>query len=103
MVPTYTSKGDRRYRYYVCRATSQKARSACQIKSIAARRIEESVLAQVRSALTAEDARAQLNVSEADWQAFRENDSGNLFRRMVRRVVYNGTNGAVSLELHHED
>src|SRR5579871_3463670 len=52
MVPTYTSKGDRRYRYYVCRSAPHQARSACVVKSIAARRIEESVLAQVRSALT---------------------------------------------------
>jgi site-specific DNA recombinase len=103
MVPTYTAKGARRYRYYVCRAAPQKARSNCQVKSVAARRIEESVMAQVRSALAADDARSQLNVVDADWRAFSENESTDFLRRLIRRVVYNGTTGAVSLELGHED
>jgi site-specific DNA recombinase len=103
MVPTYTAKGDRRYRYYVCRATSQRTRSECPVKSIAARRIEESVAAQVRMALMADDARAELNVTDSDWRAFNENESGDFLRRIVRRVIYDGTNGAVSLELSHED
>jgi site-specific DNA recombinase len=103
MVPTYTSKGDRRYRYYVCRAGSHDTRSACPVKSIAARRIEESVVAQVRSALMMDNARAQLKVADADWAGFQENQSGELVRRILRRVVYNGANGAVSLELGHED
>jgi hypothetical protein len=103
MVPTYTSKGDRRYRYYVCRAGSHDTRSACPVKSIAARRIEESVVAQVRSALMMDNARAQLKVADADWAGFQEDQSGELVRRILRRVVYNGANGAVSLELGHED
>ena len=103
MIPTYTAKGDRRYRYYVCRAAPKRTRSDCPVKSIAARRIEESVVAELRSVLTAEETRAQLNVSDTDWRAFSENQSAEFLRRMIRRVIYNGTNGAVSLELGHED
>ena len=44
MVPTYTSKGERRYRYYVCRMAKEKGWDACPTKSIAARAIEESVV-----------------------------------------------------------
>jgi len=103
MVPTYTAKGDRRYRYYVCRAAPKRARSDCAVRSIAARRIEESVVAQVRLALTPDDARSQLNVADADWRAFSENESADFLRRVIRRVVYNGITGIVSLELGHED
>jgi site-specific DNA recombinase len=99
MVPTYTSKGDRRYRYYVCRVAQEKGRSACPTKSVAAGLIEESVVAQVRAALTAEDTREKLEISETDWRAFDENEPGDLVRRIVQRVVYDGTSGAVSLEL----
>ncbi len=103
MVPTYTAKGDRRYRYYVCRRVPQRPLSHCPVKSIAARRIEESVVAQVRSALAAEDARAKLNVTDTDWREFRENELGDFLHRIIRRAVYNGSTGTVSLELGHED
>lgn len=101
MLPTYTSKGDRRYRYYVCRPASERSRSECAVKSIAARRIEESVVTQVRSALAEGDVRTRLNVTEAEWQAFRETESTDLVSRIIRRVTYDGT--TVALELGHED
>ncbi len=99
MVPTYTSKGDRRYRYYVCRVAQERGWSACPTKSIAARVIEESVVTQLRSALGDEDAREQMGVSEADWMGFEEGDPGDLVRAVVQRVTYGGANGSVSLEI----
>jgi hypothetical protein len=99
MVPTYTSRGERRYRYYVCRAAHGKGRSACITKSIAARAIEDSVVAQLRSALSLGDARDELQVSDKDWLEFTEGDPGNLVRAIVQRVTYDGTTGAVSLDL----
>ena len=97
MAPTYTSKGERRFRYYVCRRGREN--SGCAGKRIAACVIEESVIEQVRSALSVEEAREQLHVSETEWQAFAENQSGEFIRTIVRRAVYDGTQGAVSLEL----
>ena len=99
MVPTYTSKDDRRYRYYVCRLAREEGWNACPTKSVAAGVIEESVVTQLRSALSADGARDQLQVSEEDWLAFDEASPGDLVRAVVRRVAYDGTSGAVSLEL----
>jgi site-specific DNA recombinase len=98
MVPTYTSKGERRYRYYVCRVAKEKGWDACPTKSIAARVLEESLVTQLRSALEVDGARDQLRVSDADWLAFNEGDPGNLVRAVVQRVTYDGTSGGVSLE-----
>jgi hypothetical protein len=69
--------------------------------------IEEAVLGQLRSALTAQEAREELAVSESDWQTF-EGDHFELVRALVRQVSYDRTTGAVSLELkrselNHED
>lgn len=83
MVPTYTAKGDRRYRYYVCRVAKKKGWKACPTKSIASRTIEESVVAQVRSALSVDVARDQLRVSAADWSAFGEGDPSSLVKAIV--------------------
>jgi site-specific DNA recombinase len=102
MVPTYTSKGERRYRYYVCRSAQEKGWSQCPTKSIAAGAIEDSVVTQLRSALSVEGARDQLRISEADWLAFDESSPSNLVRALVQRVAYDGTSGVVSLELIHE-
>ena len=102
MVPTYTSKGDRRYSYYVCRTVREKGWKACPTKSIAARAIEESVVAQLRSALQIEAARDELRLSEADWLAFDERNPDSLLKAVVRRVGYDGTNGTVSLDLSHK-
>jgi site-specific DNA recombinase len=99
MKPTYTAKGDRRYRYYVCRAVGAKGRNACPTKAVSAGAIEESVVVQLQSALSAEDTRQQLDIPEVAWQAFRENGSGDFVRAIVKRVAYDSTSGRVTLEL----
>ena len=107
MVPTYTAKPGRRYRYYVCQAARQNGWSSCPTKSVPARMIEDSLLDQLRTALRANETREQLRVSEADWQTFEEGHFG-LVRALVKDVSYDGRTGAVSLNLmrseaSHED
>jgi site-specific DNA recombinase len=107
MIPTYTAKPGRRYRYYVCKAARQNGWSSCPTKSVPARMIEEAVLDQLRIALRTTEAREQLNVSEDDWQSF-ETRTAELVRALVKEVSYDGTTGAVSLHLskseaRHED
>ena len=101
MVPTYTAKPGRRYRYYVCQAARQNGWSSCPTKSVPARMIEDAVLDQLRTALRAQETREQLNVSEAEWQTFEE-DHFELVRAVVKEVSYDGTTGSVSLNLKQE-
>src|SRR5579871_2269128 len=103
MSATYSWNGVRRYRYYVCRAGKHTGSTGCAAKFIAAGGLEESVIEQVRHALRADRTREQLHISETQWQAFAENPSGELMRAMVRRVVYDGANRAVSVELGDEN
>jgi hypothetical protein len=107
MIPTYTAKLGLRYRYYVCQTARQKGWSACPTKSVPARMIEDAVLDQLRGALSVQETREQLNVAEADWQAMGEGHS-ELVRALVKEVSYDGTTGAVSLDVRrseasHED
>ena len=69
--------------------------------------IEDAVLDQLRGALSVQAAREQLDVAEADWQAMGEGHS-ELVRALVKEVSYDGTTGAVSLDVRrseasHED
>jgi site-specific DNA recombinase len=107
MIPTYTAKPGRRYRYYVCRSARQNGWSSCPTKSVPARMIEDSVVNQLRIALRDSGTREQLNVSDAQWESF-ERDHAALVRAVVKEVTYEGTTDAVSLNLiecedPHED
>jgi hypothetical protein len=87
MVPTYTAKPGRRYRYYVCRTARQKGWSACPTKSVPAGLLEDAVVEQLR-----------VHVPEADWQTVEEGPF-ELVRALVKTATYDGTTGAVSLHL----
>jgi site-specific DNA recombinase len=102
MIPTYTVKPGRRYRYYVCQAARQNGWSSCPTKSVPARMIEDSVLDQLRTALRTQEKRQQLNVWDVDWQAVEEG-RGEIVRALVKEVSYEGTTGAVSLHLKRNE
>jgi hypothetical protein len=107
MIPTYTAKPGRRYRYYVCKSARQNGWRSCPTKSVPAAMIENSVVDQLRTALRDRGTRELLNVPEALWQSFEENHR-QLVRALVKEVTYDGTTGAVSLNLTrsedaHED
>lgn len=102
MIPTYTAKPGRRYRYYVCRTARQKGWSACPTKSVPAPVIEDAVLDQLRNALRDDATREKLNVPDAQWQSF-EQDQGELVRALVTQVTYDGKSGAVSLKLRRSE
>jgi site-specific DNA recombinase len=48
MVHTYTAKGSRRYRYYVCEQAQQRGWENCETKSVSAPAIESAVVQQIR-------------------------------------------------------
>jgi len=99
MVATYTAKQGRRYRYYVCQAARENGWNSCPTKSVSATKIEDSVITQLRAALTNCETREQLEIPDDDWQAFEQGGSSRLVRAVVEEIGYDGTTGAVSLKL----
>ena len=98
MVATYSVKGTRRYRYYVCHKARQQGWRSCPTKSISALRIEESLVSQLRVRLSRDETRRQLNLSNRDWEAFLHDPAG-LVPTLVELVSYDGTSGTVSVQL----
>jgi site-specific DNA recombinase len=103
MIATYTAKRGRRFRYYVCQAAHRNGWASCPTKSVAATMIEDSVVAQLRTALSNEETRQQLNLAEPEWLAFLNGDRGELVRAVVERVLYDGVTGGVTLTLRSSD
>src|SRR5258707_303241 len=87
-------------RYYVCQKARQNGWHSCPTKSVPAGLIEESVVAQLRAALSSEETHRQLHISETDWQMFEQSDPGGLVRAVVERIAYDGITGAVTLTLY---
>jgi len=99
MIATYTAKGGRRYRYYVCQGARQKGWKSCPTKSVSASLIEDSVVSQLRTRLTDEETRTKLKVPEPDWQVFVEGETTRLVPAVVEKIRYEGTTGIVSVKL----
>ncbi len=49
MTPGWTRKGSKKYRYYVCVKTNKESKEACPVRRIAAGKVEEAVLEQLRA------------------------------------------------------
>ncbi len=99
MVATYTAKRERRFRYYVCQTARQKGWDSCPTKSVRAALIEDAVVAQLRSALTSEAVRQQLQITETDWECFLEGETRGLVAGVVEHIHYDGRTGAVTVKL----
>jgi hypothetical protein len=103
MIPTYTAKLGRRFRYYVCQKARQNGWHSCPTKSVPAALIEDSVVAQLRGALSSEEIRQQFQISETAWQVFEQGEPGELVRAVVEHIAYDGITGAVTLTLAREE
>jgi len=102
MIATYTSKRGRRFRYYVCQKARQNGWDSCATKAVPAAMLEESVVFQLRSALSSEETRRELCVAEGCWQRFEQGDPASLVRSVVEQIVYDGSTGKVTLTLGKE-
>jgi site-specific DNA recombinase len=104
MVHTYTVKNSRRYRYYVCLTAQQQGWEACPSKSVAAQRIEDSIVDRIRSLgkdpqIAAETARTVCQQTQGSSQELQaelkagERDSARLQRELAKVAAGTG-NGA---------
>ena len=107
MTPTYTAKGERRYRYYVCRT----AGAPCSGQSVAAPSIETSVLEQLESRARqpgGNHLRKYLKALGPEWRSSAQTDFIEAVRRLIERVSYDATTAGVTIrfragkEKHHD-
>jgi site-specific DNA recombinase len=90
MVYTYSTKNDRRYPYYLCLNAKRKGWAACPAKSLSARKIEESVLWQIR------EAQHEL-ADSAEWERMDRARQVEAVQAVVERVGYDGIVRQISI------
>jgi site-specific DNA recombinase len=96
MVPTYTAKGERRYRYYVCRS----AGAPCSGQSVVAPAIETSVIDQLEGRARQPGGnyvRKHLKALGPAWRTSARADLIEVVRRLIERVSYDATTGGVTI------
>ena len=99
MIATYTAKRGRRFRYYVCKAAQLNGYEFCPTKSIAADKIEISVVTQLQIALNSEKVRGQLSIPHDEWETSLKDNPASQVRSMVAKVSYDGMSGDVTVTL----
>jgi len=114
MTPSYTTKGNRRHRYYVCQTRLKKGAHACPTGRVAAHEIEQRVVEQIRAIRadpeliveTMRQARAQLDEQRMSLAAERRKLAKDLGRQrvamkaLVGKTSRNGDVGDRVAEFH---
>ena len=102
MIATYSAKGARRYRYYVCQTAREKGWKSCPTKSVSADLLEGSIVIQLRSQLSGAETRQASQVSDSDWQAVLQADPEvipGVIQTLVSQIRYDGPSGTVWVKL----
>ena len=113
MVHTYTRKGTRLYRYYVCVNAHQRGWNKCETRSISAPEIEEAVVDQIRNVGRHPDVIEQVHrrikpsVSRADlatvltnfdelWEQMLPREQERIVKALLSQVRYDGRTRTVT-------
>ncbi len=93
MFHTYTSKGSRRYRYYLCSSAQKRGRNGCPSKSISALEIEQFVMKEVHGTIQTGSA------SQLPWESHSTAEQAEALAQVVDRVDYDGRSGDLHIRL----
>jgi site-specific DNA recombinase len=105
MTPTFTVRGCKRYRYYVCANAQKHGRDVCPSQSIAATELERLVVQRLQAFAgdpqfpEAERAAIASVADPVAWQALPTAKQALALRRVLERVEYDGDRGKVCLTL----
>jgi hypothetical protein len=92
MIGSHTTKGTRRYRYYLCRNAQKRGWHACPAPTVPAGRMEELVIEQIRASSGA--ARQEF---ELGWQTLVPWDQARAMQQLVEQIDYDGVQGVVAI------
>jgi site-specific DNA recombinase len=93
MVNSLTTKGGRRYRYYLCRQAQKRGWKTCPAPSVPAGEIERLVSEQIQRLSTGSEDEA----SASWWEALPTLAQVGIVQRLVERIDYDGVQGTVAI------
>ena len=112
MVHTYTVKGQRRYRYYVCLKAQKQGWAECPTRAVPAREIERFIIERLRGMgkvpdLAPEGAQGTdasrlasvFSVLDPVWETLFSREQARIVRLLLERVEYDGRKGTLALSI----
>jgi site-specific DNA recombinase len=93
MIGSHTTKGSRRYRYYVCSQAQKRGWKTCPAPSVPAGEVERLVIEQIQG-LSAGPAGEPF---ESWWDALPALAQARVVQRLVERVDYDGVQGTLAI------
>ena len=105
MAPGYTTKGGRRYRYYVCLKAQKQGARACPRQIVPAERLEAAVLETLRQAASQPERqklRGLFGVDREGWPQLDFAQRECLLRSVIQAIAYDGRRGQWRLRLAAE-
>jgi hypothetical protein len=96
MTSSHSTKGTRRYRYYVCRQAQKHGWQTCPAPALPAGAIEDLVVQQIHGLAPADAAETFLAV----WHALPLTQQARVLHRLVERIDYQAAQQTVSIAFH---
>jgi len=96
MTPSHSTKGTRRYRYYVCCAAQKRGWQSCPSKAVPAGAMEQWLLEQIRERVC----QASEGNGAAAWEALSPSEQAQIVPLLIERVDYDGVQGTVAITFH---
>jgi hypothetical protein len=93
MTGSHTTKGNRRYSYYVCAAATKRGWRNCPAPSVAAGAIEQLVLQQIRNT----DRQLASGEESTAWEALTLTEQIDRLRGLIERIEYDGAHAKVAI------
>jgi len=101
MFHTYTTKDNRRYRYYVCMNAQKRGYKDCPTRSVNAQSIEDTVIESLKNARQDDQAlHSALIVNSPIWEALFPQEKHHALRLMLKGAYYDGKNGKLRLDMN---
>ena len=93
MISSHSTKGSRRYRYYLCSQAQKRGWKTCPAPSVAAGKIDRLVTEQIQKLSDG----CGRGAFASWWQALPALAQARVVRRLVERIDYDGVRGTVAI------
>jgi len=102
MIPTYTCKKKKKYRYYLCNTANRSGYDKCPTKSVNAHEIEKAVLKCLREIIVKENITQAAVVTSVLWDDLFSCEQRRILNLIVERVDYDGPSENISITLNQK-
>jgi len=102
MIPTYTCKKKKKYRYYLCNVANRSGYDKCPTKSVNANEIEIAAIECLKQIIV-KDNITQANIVTSDlWDSLFSCEQRRIINLIVERIDYDGPSDNISITLNQK-